>query len=145
MGDTTQDKAIPAAQERIPDDPLTAMFRWWNMAYLEAGGFSEEAFSRYFTQDAVMRINGHVRGRGIEALAVHFQRIQASTQMVRVELPFHKLQVSEDGSCIFTSHEVSARVDGQLQQELVMGYAEVAGGRLSRVDFVSTDGTPEPF
>src|ERR1700676_428746 len=69
-------------------DPLVAMFVWWNAAYKQKDGFTAESFSRYFTPDAVMRINGKDRCSGLEDLAQHFRDIQARTEMVVIDLPF---------------------------------------------------------
>jgi hypothetical protein len=75
----------PAARADAPD-PLVAMFQWWNGAYKQKDGFTAESFSRYFTPDAVMRINGKDRCRGLEDLAQHFRDIQARTEMVAIDL-----------------------------------------------------------
>ena len=54
-----------AATRNATPDPLVAMFIWWNAAYKQKDGFTEEAFSRYFTKDGVMRINGSDRCKGV--------------------------------------------------------------------------------
>ena len=79
----------PRSQARaVSSDPLVAMFVWWNAAYKDPEGFTAEAFGRYFTPDAVMRINGSDRSKGLADLAQHFRAIQAHTEMVVIELPF---------------------------------------------------------
>src|ERR1700677_1333641 len=95
--------ASPAARADAPDR-LVAMFQWWNGAYLQKDGFTAESFSRYFTPDAVMRINGRDRCRGLQDLAQHFREIQAKTEMVAIELPFIDEFSSPSGDRIFTHH-----------------------------------------
>jgi ketosteroid isomerase-like protein len=122
-------------------DPLVAMFVWWNAAYKQKDGFTAEAFSRYFTADAVMRINGSDRSKGVADLAQHFRDIQARTEMVAIELPFIDEFKSADGTQIFTHHFVVAREKGKDSRERVMGYATIRNGRISLINFVSV---PDP-
>ncbi|MCC5863018.1 MAG: hypothetical protein JJT93_14045, partial [Gammaproteobacteria bacterium] len=77
-----------ARAEEDPGRVLEAMFEWWNEAYQDPEGFTPEAFARYYTEDAVMIINGNLRGVGPVALARHFRNIQAATEAVEIELPF---------------------------------------------------------
>lgn len=123
-------------------DPLVAMFVWWNAAYLQKDGFTAESFSHYFTADAVMRINGKDRCRGLDDLAQHFREIQASTEMVVIDLPFIDEFSSPKGDRIFTHHFVRAREHGKDSRERVMGYASIKGGKISLINFVSV---PDPL
>jgi len=124
-------------------DPLVAMFVWWNAAYKEKDGFTAESFSRYFTADAVMRINGKDRCKGVADLAQHFRDIQAQTEMVVIDLPFIDEFASPRGDYIFTHHFVRAREHGVDSRERVMGYAAIRGGKISLINFVSIP-DPEP-
>jgi ketosteroid isomerase-like protein len=123
-------------------DALVAMFVWWNAAYKQKEGFTAESFSRYFTPDAVMRINGKDRCRGLADLARHFRDIQASTEMVVIELPFIDEFTSPNGDRIFTHHFVRAREQGKDSRERVMGYASIKDGKISLINFVSV---PDPL
>jgi hypothetical protein len=123
-------------------DPLVAMFVWWNSAYRQKDGFTAESFSRYFTADAVMRINGKIRCKGVADLARHFRDIQAHTEMVVIELPFLDEFASPHGDRIFTHHFVDARAQGVDSRERVMGYAAIKNGKISMIDFVSVPDTP---
>jgi ketosteroid isomerase-like protein len=123
-------------------DPLVAMFVWWNAAYKQKDGFTAESFSRYFTQDAVMRINGKDRCRGLDDLARHFRDIQARTEMVVIDLPFLDEFTSANGDFIFTHHFVRAREHGKDSRERVMGYAAIKDGKISMINFVSV---PDPL
>jgi ketosteroid isomerase-like protein len=129
----------PAATNKV--DPLVAMFVWWNAAYLQKDGFTAEAFGRYFTTDAVMRINGKDRCKGLEDLAQHFRDIQAHTEMVIIDLPFIDEFTSPNGDRIFTHHFVRAREHGEDSRERVMGYAAIKDGKIALLNFVSV---PDP-
>jgi hypothetical protein len=118
-------------------DPLVAMFVWWNAAYKQKDGFTSEAFSHYFTPDAVLRVNGKDRSVGLDDLASHFRDIQARTESVVVELPFLDEFASPSGDRIFTHHFVSARENGRASRERVMGYAVIRNGKISLINFVS--------
>jgi ketosteroid isomerase-like protein len=137
--------ALCAGQSRTAraesPDPLVKMFVWWNAAYKQKDGFTAEAFSRYFTADAVMRINGKDRCAGVEDLAKHFRDIQARTEMVAIELPFLDEFTSPDGDRIFTHHFVRAREHGKDSRERVMGFVTVKNGKISLINFVSV---PDP-
>jgi ketosteroid isomerase-like protein len=122
-------------------DPLVAMFVWWNAAYQQKDGFTAQAFARYFTRDAVMRINGKDRCIGVEDLAQHFRDIQAHTEMVVVDLPFLDEFASPSGDRIFTHHFVRARENGKDSRERVMGFAAIRDGKISLLNFVSV---PDP-
>ena len=123
-------------------DPLVAMFVWWNAAYKQKDGFTAQSFSRYFTSDAVMRINGKDRSHGVDDLAQHFRDIQAKTEMVVIDLPFIDEFSSPSGDRIFTHHFVRAREHGQDSRERVMGYASIRDGKISLINFVSI---PDPL
>lgn len=129
------------AEATSAPDPLVAMFIWWNAAYQRKDGFTAEAFGRHFTPDAVMRINGRDRCKGLADLAQHFRAIQASTEMVVIDLPFIDEFTSPDGHRIFTHHFVRAREHGKDSRERVMGYATVRDGKIALINFVSV---PDP-
>ena len=125
-------------------DPLVAMFIWWNAAYKQKDGFTAAAFSRYFTPDAVLRVNGKDRSVGLEDLASHFRDIQARTESVVVELPFLDEFASPSRDRIFTHHFVSARENGKASRERVMGYAAIRNGKIYLINFVSVPDDPAP-
>ena len=137
MGPATPEPAVAAGKP----DPLVAMFVWWNAAYKQKDGFTAQAFGRHFTADAVMRINGRDRCKGLEDLASHFRDIQAQTEMVVIDLPFIDEFSSVNGDKIFTHHFVRAREHGKDSRERVMGYAQIRDGKISLINFVSI---PDP-
>jgi ketosteroid isomerase-like protein len=118
-------------------DVLIDMFVWWNAAYKQKDGFTAAAFSKYFTDDAILRVNGSDRSKGLKDLAAHFRDIQARTQMVEIELPFIDEFTSPGGDRIFTHHIVKARENGHDSRERVMGYAAIRDGKISLINFVS--------
>jgi len=118
-------------------DVLVDMFVWWNAAYKQKDGFTEAAFSKYFTNDAILRVNGSDRSKGLKDLAAHFRDIQGRTEMVEIELPFIDEFTSPGGDRIFTHHFVKAREKGQDSRERVMGYAAIRDGKISLINFVS--------
>ncbi|HWM67626.1 MAG TPA: hypothetical protein VNO35_13655 [Steroidobacteraceae bacterium] len=118
-------------------DILVDMFVWWNAAYKQKDGFTEAAFSKYFTNDAILRVNGSDRSKGLKDLAAHFRDIQGRTEMVEIELPFIDEFTSAGGDRIFTHHFVKAREKGQDSRERVMGYAAIRDGKISLINFVS--------
>ncbi len=126
-----------AAAAAARHDVLVEMFVWWNAAYKRQGGFTEAAFSKYFTDDAILRVNGSDRSKGLKDLAAHFRDIQARTEMVEIELPFIDEFSSPGGDRIFTHHFVKAREKGQDSRERVMGYAAIRAGKISLINFVS--------
>ncbi|HEY0745658.1 MAG TPA: nuclear transport factor 2 family protein [Steroidobacteraceae bacterium] len=126
-----------AAENPAEADPLVAMFVWWNAAYQQKAGFTAEAFARHFTPDAVMRINGEDRSKGVEDLAQHFRDIKARTELVVIDLPFIDEFSSASGDRIFTHHFVRAREKGKDSRERVMGYASINDGKISLINFVS--------
>ncbi len=117
--------------------PISEMFVWWNAAYRQKDGFTEAAFAKHFTIDAVLRVNGSDRSRGLAELAAHFRNIQARTGSVEIELPFIDEFASADGDRIFTHHFVKARENGKDSRERVMGYAEMRNGKISLINLVS--------
>lgn len=118
-------------------DVLIDMFVWWNSAYKHSDGFTEEAFARYFTPDAVLRVNGEDRCKGLAQWAAHFRDIQAKTEMVEIQLPFIAEFESTSGDHIFTHHLIKAREHGKESWERVMAYAVVRDGRIALINEVS--------
>ena len=127
--------AVVSGDARVrPDQVLVDMFRWWNDAYHEADGFTAENFARYYTEDAVMLINGNRRGTGPAELAAHFRNIKANSEVVEIMLPF--LESFNSGDRTFTSHYVRSIRGGPEQWEHIMGYAVIRDGRIALINFV---------
>jgi limonene-1,2-epoxide hydrolase len=135
--------AAPAAN-RSADDVLSRMFIWWNQAFKDPEGFTPEAFGRYFTDDAVMRINGTNRAKGLKDLAARFRMIQSKVDAVEIQVPFVTVFPSADGSKLFTYHLETSIEKGKPGRSMVMGYVELRGGKIALVNFLSVEGEPGP-
>jgi hypothetical protein len=121
---------------------LVDMFAWWNEAIQTEGGFTREAFGRYFTEDAEIIVNDVVLVHGLDAMAEHFRGIQQRTEFVEIVLPFE--EGFREGDKIFTHHLIRARENGMDRLSHVMGYAIVENGKLALVNFLSYSEPVEP-
>jgi limonene-1,2-epoxide hydrolase len=126
------------------DDVVSRMFVWWNAAFKDPEGFTPQAFGRYFTNDAVMRINGTNRAQGLTDLAARFRMIQKGVEAVEIKVPFVEAFSSPDGSKIFTYHLEEAVEKGKSSHSMVMGYAEIRDGKIALINFLSMEGQPGP-
>ena len=118
---------------------LVRMFAWWNDAIKDPDGFTDEAFRRYYTEDAAIIINGSELVRGIKPMVEHFRRAQANTESVEIALPFEQEFESASGDRIFTYHLIRYREDGVDRLSHLMGYAVVEDGKISLIDFLRYD------
>ncbi len=125
--------AADDAEER--GNVLEQMFAWWNGAIRDPDGFTEEAFRRYYTEDAAIVINGAERVSGIKNLVEHFKKIQSRVETVEIVLPFE--EGFESGNRIFTYHKIRSRAEGEDSLSHVMGYAIIEDGKIALVDFLS--------
>jgi len=116
------------------DDPLSRMFKWWNVAIATPGALTEQAFRKYFTDDIVLVLNGKVSSNGIAELTKSFQKIQANSETVRIVLPFE--DSFSEGDKIFTHHFISSVRNGIESCLRVMGYGVIRGGKIARIHFV---------
>jgi limonene-1,2-epoxide hydrolase len=135
----------PPATTPVADDALSRMFAWWNAAYKDPNGFTPQAFARHFTPDAVMRINGTDRARGLTDLAARFRMIQAKVDAVEIQLPFVTAFASADGTKLFTYHLEKSVENGKPGHSMVMGYAELRDGKIAFINFLSMEGQPGPI
>lgn len=115
-------------------DPLSKMFAWWDNAFAKPDGYTPDAFRKYFTEDAVLMIDGKVVARGVDEWAAHFQKIQAAGGSVEIVLPFR--ETFRAGDKIFTYHMIRSVRDGVLSCQLAAGYAMVRDGKLALVSLV---------
>ena len=141
-----QSPAAPAVPEanRQADDVLSQMFLWWNQAFKDPKGFTPEAFGRYFTDDAVLRVNGTNRAKGLTDLAARFRMIQGKVDAVEIQVPFVTVFPSADGTKLFTYHLEKSIEKGKPGRSMVMGYVELRGGKIALVNFLSVEGEPGP-
>lgn len=110
---------------------LTQMFTWWNKAFATKGGFTREGFSRHFTEDGAIMIDGHMRVKGIDNLVAHFQGIQSRVDSVEIVVPFE--EEFRAGDKIFTYHLIKSVANGQKNLTHAMGFAEVRDGKIALI------------
>ncbi|MDA5193958.1 nuclear transport factor 2 family protein [Govanella unica] len=114
----------------MTDTIITQMFRWWNEAYTDPNGFTPEAFSRFYTDDAELIVNGNSRGKGLQALSAHYQRIQAAVPLAQMVLPVDDDFATTDRAFVHC-HEQAKRADGTEKLSECFAYAEVRDGKMS--------------
>ncbi|WP_033073674.1 hypothetical protein [Sphingopyxis sp. MWB1] len=129
-----------AAQEQPSDDILSQMFLWWNEAFKTPGAYTADNFSRFFTPDATLVLEGKTVINGVDQWATHFQRIQAGGGDVEIVVPFK--QVFEQSERIYTYHVIRSRRDGQLGCSLAAGHAELDHGKISSIILVRSELDP---
>jgi hypothetical protein len=121
-------------------DRLSEMFAWWNEAMASPGGFTEEAFSVWFTDDAPLVIDGVEVMRGPAGWAQRFQMIQAQTDAVEIVLPFR--YSFQQGDRIYTYHVIRSRAQGKVSCMLAAGHADLVAGKISAVTLVRAEIDP---
>lgn len=137
----TEASPAPSNQQM---DRLSEMFTWWNQAMKTPGGFTEEAFAKYFTDDAPLVIDGIEVMRSPAGWAQRFQAIQAATDAVEIVVPFR--YSFQQGDRIYTYHIIRSRAAGKVDCMLAAGHADLENGMISRVTLVraSVDPASDP-
>ncbi|MHC9419719.1 hypothetical protein ACYZX9_14105 [Sphingomonas citri] len=138
--------ATPVAAQQ-PADALSRMFVWWDQAFKTPGAFTAENFSRYFTPDATLTLEGRTVIRGVNQWATHFQKIQAGGGDVEIVVPFKA--AFQQGDRLYTYHVIRSRRDGKLGCVLAAGHAELRGGKIASITLVRAPvdlakGPPDP-
>lgn len=128
------------AEEPKAADRLSVMFTWWNQAMRTPGGFTEAGFSKYFTAEAPLVIDGVEVMRGPAGWARRFQGIQAATDAVEIVVPFR--YGFQQGDRIYTYHIIRSRAAGQVSCMLAAGHADLTGELISRVTLVRSEIDP---
>lgn len=116
------------------NDPLSVMFSWWNVSIRDHVPFDRTGFAHYFTDDAVLEIDGVPVALGIAALTAHFRAIQDSGAQVEIVLPFVRKMVS--GERIYTYHVIRSRRAGVARCMLAAGHADLSRGRIKSISLV---------
>lgn len=127
--------ATPVTANQSSSNIMVEMFNWWNDAFKVEGSYTPEAFGKYFTDDAVMVIDGSVRATGLNELSRNFNRIQGSVDSVIIKMP--PIESFRQGNRIFTYHKELVHHEGQDSTGYVMGYVIVTDGKISKIDFVN--------
>ncbi len=117
------------------ENVLVDMFAWWNATIKVPGGFTEEGFARFFTEDAAIIVNNKESVRGVKNMVPHFQRIQEETESVEIVLPFE--EGFREGNKIFTHHLIRSSENGVDSLSHIMGYAVIEDGKIALVNFLN--------
>jgi len=133
--------AAPVLAKPAQADVLTRMFTWWNGRMASHQPFDRAGFARFFTDDAVLRIDGVAVASGIDALTAHFQKIQSSGAEVEIVLPFARSFTTPDH--IYTYHVIRSRRAGVASCLLAAGHADLTGGRIREVSLVRSPIKPQ--
>jgi hypothetical protein len=123
-----------AAADNLSNNELTRFFVWWNGAIKTPGAFTDEAFGKYLTKNAILLIDGRKIIDGLSDWTEHFRKIQAETTDVVLAVPF--VDGFRAGNRIYTLHVIRSRKDGVATCMLAAGSATVTDGKLSEISLV---------
>lgn len=126
--------ATPVAAEKPATDMLSKMFIWWDQAFKAPGAYTAENFSKFFTPDATLVLEGRTVISGVDQWATHFQKIQASGADVEIVVPFK--EVFEKDGLIYTYHVIRSRRGGKASCSLAAGHAMLRDGKISSIVLV---------
>ena len=110
-------------------NPIVRMFEWWNSAFADPAGFTPEAFGRHYTDDAELVVNGQLRGKGLEALARHYQGLQAKFDSIQMELPV--IDHFAAGDRAFVQCVTRATQAEETVREEAMAVATLSSGKMA--------------
>lgn len=108
---------------------IVRMFEWWNSAFADPAGFSPEAFGRHYTDDAELVVNGQLRGKGLDALARHYQSLQAKFDSIQMELPV--IDHFAAGDRAFVQCVTRATQGEETVREEAMAVATLSSGKMA--------------
>ena len=126
--------ASPVAAAKPATDAVSRMFTWWDQAFKTPGAFTAANFSKYFTPDATLDLDGKTVIHGVDQWAAHFQKIQASGANVEIVVPFKEVFVS--GDKIYTYHVIRSRRAGVASCSLAAGHAVMRGDKIASIALV---------
>ena len=104
-------------------NPIVGMFEWWNGEFLDPEGFSPDEFRLHYTEDALLIVNGNLRGQGLDALSRHYRKLQAEFDSIQMELPVLDEFVCRDRA--FVQCVTRAERSGELVREESMAVATI--------------------
>lgn len=129
-----------AAAPKPTTDVLSRMFIWWNQAFKTPGAYTAENFSKFFTPDATLVLEGRTVITGVDGWAKHFQRIQSGGGEVEIVVPFK--EVFEKDGLIYNYHVIRSRRNGKAACSLAAGHAVVKDGKIASIVLVRSDLDP---
>lgn len=96
--------------------------------------FNRSGFSRYFSDNAILELDGVAVATGIDNLTAHFKAIQDSGAQVEIVLPFVAEMSGKDR--IYTYHVIRSRRGGAARCMLAAGHADLEHGRIRKISLV---------
>lgn len=132
--------AAPASAEKPATDMLSKMFIWWNQAFKTPGAYTAESFSKYFTPDATLVLEGRTIISGVDDWVTHFQKIQSGGGDVEIVVPFK--EVFEKDGMIYNYHVIRSRRGGVVECSLAAGHAVLREGKIASIVLVRADLDP---
>ncbi len=129
-----------AASPKPASDVLSRMFIWWNQAFKTPGAYTAENFSKFFTPDATLVLEGRTVISGVDGWAKHFQKIQSGGGEVEIVVPFK--EVFEKDGLIYNYHVIRSRRGGKAACSLAAGHAVVTGGKIASIVLVRSELDP---
>ncbi|WP_256210858.1 hypothetical protein [Sphingomonas sp. OV641] len=129
-----------AASPKPATDILSRMFIWWNQAFKTPGAYTAENFSKFFTPDATLVLEGRTVISGVDGWAKHFQRIQSGGGEVEIVVPFK--EVFEKDGLIYNYHVIRSRRGGKAACSLAAGHAVVKDGKIASIVLVRSELDP---
>ncbi len=119
----------------MTQNPIVAMFGWWNDAMRDPTLLTPENFARFYTDDGRLIVNGALRATGPDALTTHYRAIAARCEEVAMVLPVEEGFTMPDRAFVHCRTHVV--VEGQQAAEEAMAYAVIEDGRIALLRVVS--------
>ncbi len=129
----------PAAGNAANTDVVTEMYTWWNKAIYSSSELTPAAFGEYYTQDAVLKLNGVVVDKGVDNISKRF--VALSSRGGKVENIMPALVVFQSGDQVFMQHLIYSARDGKEVCMIAAGHADLVGGKIAVMDIVRTEVT----
>jgi hypothetical protein len=118
------------------DNAIVAFFAWWNIAMADPALLTEQGFADFYTADAQLVVNGHLRATGCRQLASHYRGVAERCEDVAMVLPVQ--QAFHTVTRAFVHCRTRVVVSGRQAAEEAMAYAVLAAdGRMARLQVVS--------
>ena len=125
-------QSFAASSNDSSADILEQMFTWWNAIMRSDEELKTEDFARYYTDDAVIVLNGKERVRGVAMMPDFFKANRDRTEFIEIVLPFKEKFMA--GEKIFTYHTIRAVRNGVEELSHNMGYAVIENGKIASVN-----------
>lgn len=119
----------------MTQNPIIAMFAWWNGAMRDPALLTAEGFAPFFTEEGRLIVNGNLRATGCAALASHYAAIAGRCDEVAMVLPVEEGFATGDRAFVHCRTHVV--VEGVAAAEEAMAYAVIENGKMALLRVVS--------